>query len=58
MNDYEFKYEQDGQIHAEAVEAPTLEIARTLFHVTHPRGAAHILAVVMPVAPQRDLVCV
>ena len=47
MNDYEFTYESDDGRHAEAVEAHDLDQARHYFQVTHPRGLAHIIAIVM-----------
>ena len=47
MNAYEFTYESEDGRHAEAVEAHDLDEARHYFHVTHPRGLAHIIAVMM-----------
>jgi hypothetical protein len=47
MNNYEFKYEQRGQISSEDVKAPDMKQARSLFHVTHPQGLSHILAVII-----------
>jgi hypothetical protein len=47
MNAYEFTYESNDGHHAEAVEARDLDQARHYFHVTHPRGLARIINVVM-----------
>lgn len=47
MNNYEFQYEDYDGRHAEAVEARSLNAAKQFFAVTHPRGVARIIAIVV-----------